>query len=156
MSSIEELEGRIVAAMDRIAQGVSGLGPSGDSEDIKTALEDERLANAQLNERLKKLADQLETTQSQAQERTDLAAKRIQSLDLELQRLRKATEQLRESNAALREANEAGVGDAHLINKAMLAELEALRASRAADVAEADTILSAMDAILSKGETAHG
>lgn len=156
MSSIEELEGRIAAAMDRIAQGVTGLSAAGEGEDLKTALEDERLANAQLTERLKKLSDQLETTQTQAQERSEAAAKRIQSLDLELQRMRKATEQLRESNAALRAANEAGVGEPHLINKAMLAELEALRAARAADVAEAETILTAMDALLKPGETAHG
>ena len=154
MSNIEELERRIVSAMDRIAQGVSGLGAdnSGGSEALQTALDEEKLANAQLNERVRKLADQLEQTQAQSQERADAAAMRIQSLDVELQRLRKATEQLRVSNAALRDANEAGVGEPHLINKAMLAELELLRAARAADVAEADTILSAMDALWSQEE----
>lgn len=153
MSDIEELERRVVSAMDRIAQGVSGLGErSGGGADLQSAFDEEKLANAQLNERVRKLTEQLDSTQAQAQERADAAATRIQALDVELQRLRKATEQLRTSNAALREANEAGVGEPHLINKAMLAELETLRAARAADVAEADTILTAMDALWAQGD----
>jgi len=51
---------------------------------------------------------------------------------------------------ALRTANEAGVGEPHLINKAMMAELEALRASRATDVAEADAILGALTPLVAK------
>ena len=150
MSNIEEMERRIVSAMDRIAQGISNLdaGGAGDTDDLKAALEDEKLANAQLNERVRKLSDQVNELQGISQERIEAAAKRIQALDLELQRMRKASEQLRTSNAELRAANEAGVGEPHLINKAMMAELEALRAARAADVAEADTILSAMDALM--------
>ena len=49
---------------------------------------------------------------------------------------------------ALREANEAGVGEPHLINKAMLAELEGLRATRAADAAEAAAILDRLDPLV--------
>lgn len=155
MSNIEEFERRIVSAMDRIAQGVSKVGASGGASDLNGALEDEKLANAQLTERVKKLAADLEQSKAQAQERAELAAQRIKSLDIELQRLRKASEQLRASNAALREANAAGVGEPHLINKSMLAELEALRAARAAEFAEVDTILSAMDALMGQ-EDAHG
>jgi len=40
------------------------------------------------------------------------------------------------------------VGDAHLINKTMLAELEALRAARAADVAEASVILASLQPLV--------
>lgn len=155
MSNIDDFERRIAAAMDRIADGVANLGMGGgDSDELRTALEEERLANAQLNERVRKLTEKTDEAQSQAQSMADAAAERIKALDLELQRLRKATEQLRESNAALRAANEAGVGEPHLINKAMLAELEALRASRAADVAEADTILTSLNALMIQ-EEAH-
>lgn len=155
MSDIEEYETRIAAAMDRIADGVANLNAGGgNTEELQTALEEERLANAQLSERVRKLTEQVDAAQSQAQSTVDAAAKRIETLDLELQRLRKATEQLRESNAALRTANEAGVGEPHLINKAMLAELEALRAARAADVAEADTILASLNALMTE-ENAH-
>lgn len=151
MSNIDEIGGRLASAMDRIAAGVAAIGSNaqgaGDTTALQAALDEEKLANAQLTERVRKLS---EATPAKADDDT---AKRIEALDLELQRLRKANDQLRESNAALREANEAGVGEPHLINKAMLAELEALRAARAADVAEADTILSALDGLL-KGEAA--
>ena len=52
------------------------------------------------------------------------------------------------SNAALRTANAEGVGDAHLINKSMMAELEGLRAMRAAESAEARTIIDALTQLL--------
>jgi len=64
--------------------------------------------------------------------------------DIPVDRWDGVNEQLRESNNALRKANEAGVGDAHLINKAMLAELEALRATRVADMGEMESIMDAI------------
>ncbi|MCH9832656.1 MAG: hypothetical protein K0U49_04725, partial [Alphaproteobacteria bacterium] len=56
--------------------------------------------------------------------------------------------QLRQSNSDLRKANEEGVGEPDLINKSMLAEIESLRAARAADVAEANIILGALTPLL--------
>ncbi|WP_420584062.1 hypothetical protein [Ruegeria sp.] len=59
MSQIEELQRRIMAAMDRIGTGVEALRDappaSGEDEALRAALEDERVANAQLEERLKSL-----------------------------------------------------------------------------------------------------
>ena len=55
---------------------------------------------------------------------------------------------MRDNNNALREANAAGVGEPHLINKAMLAELEGLRATRATDRAEVEAILADLDAVI--------
>jgi hypothetical protein len=81
------------------------------------------------------------------------AEARITALDLEVQRLRTASDQLRQSNAALRAANEEGVGEPHLINASMMAELEALRAGRAVDVAEASSIISALMPLLEAPET---
>ena len=46
------------------------------------------------------------------------------------------------------EANEEGVGEPDLINKSMLAEIESLRAARAADLAEANIILGALTPLL--------
>ncbi len=73
----------------------------------------------------------------------------MRKLDGELQSLRKANEQLRDNNKALREANEAGVAEPHLINKSMLAELEGLRAARAADRAEADLVMADLERLIS-------
>ena len=78
----------------------------------------------------------------------DEAQARIAQLDVELQRVRRANGQLSDACAALQEANAEGVGDAHLINKAMLAELEGLRAARAADVAETSAILAALGPLI--------
>ncbi len=156
MSEIEALQGRIMAAMDRIGQGVEALSlapPQVDTaalEAVQAELEEEKLATAQLEERIKKLkaahAEELAAAQAAVPEGVNADA--LTALDTELQRLRKANDQLRASNTALREANEAGVGEPHLINSAMLAELEALRAARASDVAEASAIMDQLVPLL--------
>ena len=160
MSQIDELQGRITAALDRIGQGMEALDSApmvdeGEVEALRTALEEEKLANAQLEERLKKIkashAEELAAAQAAATTQP-ADVERMAALDSELQRLRKANQQLRESNAALREANEAGVGEPHLINSAMLAELEGLRAARAADVAEASAIMDQLVPLLEKAK----
>lgn len=150
MSDIDELQRRITAAMDKIADTVGGMeARSGeDTAALNTALEDEKLANAQLNERVRKLGEQQDAAISEAKATAHAAEARTAALDLELQRLRQANDQLRQSNDALRTANEAGVGEPHLINKAMMAELEGLRAARAADIAEASSIIGALSPLL--------
>ena len=58
------------------------------------------------------------------------------------------------TGTALRQANEEGVGEPHLSNTAMLAELEGLRAARASDIAEADAILSALTPLVKDAQAA--
>lgn len=157
MSDIEELQRRITAAMDQVAFGLEKLGPATaagpDAETLK-ALEEERTANAQLEERVRSLRARAEDEEVKLRSQIDRAQARISELDVELQRVRRANSQLADACAALRAANAEGVGEAHLINKTMLAELEALRAARAADVAEADAILSSLTPLLeATGET---
>ncbi len=168
MSQIEELQGRITAAMERVGAGLEALeavrvaeraaaeaaveaaaqANAGPDPETLAKLEEEKLANAQLEERLraikKKHAGELETLKT-AQARQSEAMAR---LDMDVQRLREANDKLRESNAALRAANQDGVGEPELINKAMLAELEGLRAARATDAAEADAVLSRLEPLL--------
>lgn len=157
---IVELERRITVALDRIGQGLSELGPQAapneidgsELEALRAALEDERLVTAQLEERIKTLNARLDNRFAEATARVEKQAEAMEKLDTELQRLRGANDQLRASNVALREANEKGVGDAQLINKAMQAELEGLRAARAADAAESAAVLSAMEPLLRDDE----
>ena len=149
MSQIDELERRITAALDRIGQGLDGLAPGGgvdasEVEALRKELEDEKLASAQLEERLKAVT-QKQKQQADADERQ---ADALRKLDAELQSLRKANQQLRENNKALREANEAGVTEPHLINKSMLAELEGLRAARSADRAEASAVMADLERLI--------
>ncbi|WP_170330549.1 hypothetical protein [Ruegeria arenilitoris] len=282
MSQIEELQRRIVAAMERIGSGVEALGeaaPAGGNQDqeLRAALDEERVANAQLEERLKSLKERhdqeidamradIETLRAQpvdsaeadglreqlaeaaeklaaveaaraelaeakaaledrdevmalkaeieslraeqenvedpaplraeleqlkpiagkAQEleteiaklRSELAdservaelsaeldmlrAERashgaaMSRLDDDLQRLRKANDQLREAVEELRAAAEDGVPDAELLNRATVAELEATRAARATDAAEAHAVLARLEPLLTHANLAEG
>ena len=154
MSDIEEFQRRINAALDRIGRGLEAQGADGGGEEaeaLKQQLEDERLANAQLKERMRTLKQARDAARAEAEAARQETAERLAKLDAELQSLRKANQQLRDNNDALRDANAQGVGEPHLINKSMLAELEGLRASRAADHAEAETILAELGRILDGG-----
>ncbi len=154
MSDIDELQRRITAAMDRIASGLNSAGgtDAGEKAALAAALDAEKQTNAQLTERLRTLNARFDVAARDAQAARDAADARVETLDLELQRLRKANDQLRQSNTDLRAANQEGVGAPELINKAMMAELEALRAMRAADVAEATSIIGALTPLLDQLE----
>jgi len=123
MSNIEELNSRIMAALDKIGNGVSTLAekakePGGPSPELEAALEEEKLANAQLEERLRALRarhdDELLALRAELDKGAELEKLRgdleqqalaMGKLDMDVQRLRMANDQLRASNAALREAN---------------------------------------------------
>ncbi|WP_037307035.1 hypothetical protein [Ruegeria halocynthiae] len=262
MSQIEELQRRIVVAMERIGSGLAALpettSPSvGENDVLRTELDDERVANAQLHERLKSLKDQhdrevdamradMETLRAAPVEdpengalreqleeaqvrlasveaaRAELAAAKaalenqdelealkaenaqlnsavaaaqeikaenarlrseladservadlsaelemlraersshgaaMSRLDDDLQRMRKANDQLRNSVDELRAAAEGGVPDAELLNRATVAELEATRAARATDAAEAHAVLARLEPLLSQAKLAEG
>ena len=154
MSQIEELQSRITAAMDRISQGLEMRASGGDGglaeelEALKAQLEDEKTVSAQLEERNKRMKDKLDAAEEYAKQASEDERARLKKLDDDLQSLRRANSQLRDNNKALREANQAGVAEPHLINKAMLAELEGLRAARNADRAEADVVLGELTRLL--------
>ena len=160
MSQIEELQQRITAALDRIGQGLelaaSGAGGADPAEmdALREALDEEKLANQQLEERVRTLREREETQRVAAElAQADLQAAQAK-FDKDLQALRKANQQLRDNNQALRQANEAGVAEPHLINKAMLAELEGLRASRAADQAETSAVMAELERLIAAAGTA--
>lgn len=165
MSQIEELQGRITAAMARIDAGTRVLaGRAEDAApepDLAAALEEERRTSTQLEDRLRALRaehdDRIAALKAELDRSKEIEALKVElaafdqamgQLDMDLQRLREANEQLRASNAALRTANENGVGKPRLINKAMLAELEALRATRATEVAEVGVVLAKLKPLL--------
>lgn len=160
MSDITELERRLTAAMDRIARGIDGLEAPNSGADpeelaqLRQALEDEKLVTAQMEERIKKLHQREEEATASLTAELEQTRAAMAQLDGDVQRMRRASEQLRESVAKLREANAAGVAEPHLINKAMLAELESLRAARAVDVAEADAIMAVMTPLLAEAPDA--
>ncbi len=146
MSEFDNLDQRLQAALARIENGVGNqsAAPGIDPEEVnrlKAALDDseDRLTAVQTDHRqaLARLEEGL-----QAQRQTGMA------LDRDLQRLREVNRQLTENNRALRKACEIGQVDAALINKAMLAELESLRASRAAERSEIEAAMAAIEPLL--------
>ncbi|MBI6628995.1 hypothetical protein [Pontibaca salina] len=174
MSEIDDMQRRIMAALQRIGSGIETLaarsevppkpvdqGPSAGQSALEEALEEEKLANAQLEERLRTLRARhaeeiaaLHATEDDGADwdklRAELDAQQdaMAGLDKELQRLRQANDQLRDSNEALRRANETSVGAPELINKALEAEIEGLRAARATDLAEANAVLAKLEPLL--------
>ena len=169
MHEIAELERRITAAMDRIGLGLDALaearaalpGPDATAAEaaaevevtlLREALDEERMANAQMTERLRVLRDRDSRAQTAAAEDSDRLTRLLDEQGLETQRLHKLTVKLREDLRQLREAAEGGVADAAMINKAMLAELEALRADRSAEASEMRDILAAIHPLLREEE----
>lgn len=148
MTDISELEGRITAALDRIGQGLDALGPKADEAQneqitaLNASLGDEQTANAQLEERIKAIKSKKDTKISDLSAENARLREQVETGEAGIARMRKVSHELRMNNTALREAVAEGVTEPHLINKSMMAELEALRAAHAADRAELDDILA--------------
>lgn len=152
LDDIDAFQQRINAALDRLGQGLeqraAGAAAEAELAALRQALEDAQTANSQLEERLKAQAAKRTALEDEIEALREQNAEAALRLDAELQSLRRANQQLRDNNAALREANTAGVGEPHLINKSMMAELEALRAERKADRAETSAILASLTAAI--------
>lgn len=152
MSDIPELERRITAALDRASLALERLSAAseenGDVEAMKAELEAERVANAQLEERVRAIKEKQETMVAGLEAEVLRLKDAVRARDGEVQRMRSVNEELRASNAALREANAQGLADADLVNGSMVTELEQLRAQRAAERAEIDEVLSSLEPLL--------
>ena len=164
MSEFPELETRLTAALERIRAGLEVVTShvpepvvqvdtsANDAllEELHTKLAEETTANAQLEERVKRLKERQDGKLAELQRNVEAGRGRATRMDRELQRLRQVNAELRDINGQLREAVGAGVSEPHLINKAMLAELEALRAMRFADAAEMDAILQELTPMIER------
>ncbi|MGB3279608.1 MAG: hypothetical protein WBA92_10495 [Pseudorhodobacter sp.] len=115
---------------------------------LKTALAAEKSTVAQLNERLKSVKDREQLSQGQLETKVEKMTQQLDVQGLELQRMRKSTVQLREHLRVLHEAAADNMAEPHLINKAMLAELENLRATRHSETAEMDEILAELKPLI--------
>lgn len=115
---------------------------------LKTALAAEKATVAQLNERLKSVKEREHSSQGQLEAKVEKMTQQLDVQGLELQRMRKSTVQLREHLRVLHEAAADNMAEPHLINKAMLAELENLRATRHTETAEMDEILAELKPLI--------
>lgn len=166
MSELPQLETRITAALERIRSGLDGMAApaavpdatpqvdttalSAQVDELTAKLDEEKTANAQLEERVKLLKERQDGKLAELESNVDAGRARSSRMDRELQRLRQVNAELRDINSQLREALSEGVSEPHLVNKAMLAELEALRATRSADAAEMDAILQELTPIIER------
>lgn len=168
MSQIEELQGRIASALDRISQGLDLQANTQVSVDELTALQQaldaERDAVMQLEERNKTLNDKITSLEGEVSTLSAqvAAASAVEMPDLMTQfgasiaDARTANETVRVSNEKLRAANSANVSEPHMINSGMMAELDSLKAMRALDQAELTAILEMLEAALGPDAVAQG
>lgn len=153
MSDISELETRITTALERIGNGLNALAPAKpDNSDevaaLQAALEEERTANAQLEERVKAIKEKQDSTVKALSDEVERLADLLDEEESTLAKLRQVNADLRANNDALREAVSQGVAEPHLINKSMMAELEGLRAAQTADRAELDAVLAELNGVI--------
>lgn len=171
MQDLAELERRIAAALHRIGEGVEALsrqpmpaaapqaGEDG-AEDRIAALESElaaeRTLSASLRQRIADLEDappviaDLPADVAALYARIDKMTAQLDVQGLEMQRMRKTVVQLRENLRGLRRAQVANLADPDQINRAMMAELEAMRVARLSEVAEMDEILSELTPLITE------
>lgn len=170
MQGITELEKRITAALERIGKGVDRLsaqprpaatptptaGPTTAAAPadaaLRAQLEEEKSLTAQLQARLRAAKER--ESKGDLQEKVDRLTQELDVKGLELQRMRRVNATLREQLEALRTAAASGVTEPQLINKAMTAELDALRAARLTEIAEMDEILAALEPHLTEAGNA--
>jgi predicted nucleic acid-binding Zn-ribbon protein len=165
MQDITELEKRITTALERIGKGVDRLAshprqattttaPAAAPSDsaLRAQLEEEKSLTAQLQARLRAAKDR--EAKGDLQEKVDRLTQDLDVQGLELQRMRRVNASLREQLEALRSAAASGATEPTLINKAMAAELEALRATRLTEMAEMDEILAALEPHLTEAGNA--
>jgi len=151
MSEVNALESRLTAALDRIRAGVDGLGTGalGDaSSALKAQLSEERTANAQLEERVKALKERQDNKIAELEARVTSYRKQMSDLDAELQKLRTSNADLRDMNAKLRAAAADGMSQPELLNRALMAEVDALKTQRSADATEVDAILAELKSLV--------
>jgi len=160
MGEIAEFERRITVALERIGAGIGRFADpvtppamaSGDElGTLREALAEEKTANAQLNERLRAVKDHDAAALAEREARIAALTAQVDAQGLDMKRMRRATVQMRENLRALRAGQAEGLADPQLINSAMLAELEALRATRHNETLEMDEILAQLAPLLQSG-----
>ena len=147
MSEIANLEARITAALDRISAGVAVLMQTNNAG-LEEELAAEREANAQLEERVRAIKDKQETMVAALQEEVAQLRQSVKDAEAERQRLKSVNAGLRSSNMELRKANASGLADPGLVNEAMVAEIEALRAIEEGTRGEIDRALGLLEPIM--------
>jgi uncharacterized membrane protein len=163
MDGIADFEQRIMAALARIDAGVerrmvagsAGTGPSpvvmAELDRLREDLDEERMANAQMAERLKVQRERADRAAADLKAEVERLTRQVDDQALAMQRLVTATIQMREDLRRLR-GQAAERVDSGLIDKAMASELEAGNALREAETAELADLVAALTPIVQAAE----
>ena len=152
MTEISDLEHRINTALERIGAAVEGVtAPRPESEnaeaaqeleELRTALEDEKTANTQLEERMRQLRERQDDGLKQLEERVQSLGARAADQEREVARLAALNDQLRSASEKLREAALNGAPGPEPVNATVLAELESLQILYDSQKQELDALLA--------------
>lgn len=163
MHDLTELERRITAALARIGTGIEALAaaspaaPAAIPQDgdaaarLQGELDAERQANADLRAELAAIraaATPVDAGEAALRARIDQMTRQLDVQGLEMHRMRKMIVQLRENLRGMRRSQAANVADPEQVNRAMMAELEAIRVTRLSEVAELDEILTELTPLI--------
>ena len=159
MQELAELQRRITDALNRIGAGIETLSTAPDAEGddavdrLQEALEAERATSAALRRDLAAAQSSappaaVEGDEAALRARIEQMTRQLDVQGLEMHRMRKTMVQLRENLRGLRRAQAANVADPEQINRAMMAEVEAMRVSRLSEVAELDEILTELTPLI--------
>ena len=153
-TDITVLERRIAAAFDRIGEALDKVVADAGDADLHARIAVERDANAQLTERLRAVKAREAEARALLEARIAELTQQIDAQAIELQRLKKTAVQLRETLRAQTDAAAEATSDPQLVNRALLAEVEALRALRQTEAVELGAILSELAPLVAEAE--HG
>lgn len=147
------LNGRIDAAETALADANDAIDKAAEAKEAAEAAckaVEAELATARAEAEAARLAEEDDDDQDGEIAALDLDENRdaIAQLSSRLRRLRRTSRLVRGTAQMLREAAEKELSDPSLINQAMAAELENIKAMRAAEIAEMDVIVGALRPML--------
>jgi predicted nucleic acid-binding Zn-ribbon protein len=156
MREQDEFDRRIAVALDRIRYGLHVMGAAPLASDgasiaaLRGELDEERVANAQLEERVRLLKDRQDTKVTALESSAVESRARLSAMSEDLQALHQSNAELRDVIGSLRAALADGMADPELINRAILAELDAVTAARDADRAELNAVIAELAPLLAE------
>lgn len=168
MDDIAELEGRITRALDRIRAGVEGIAAAApeaeaavdpgavaaaeaERAELEQRLDEEKQASAALEERVAKLKARQDEKIAGLEAALKEGRGRLASLGEEMERIKQHNAELRAVAESLREAMAKNVAEPHLVNKAMLAEIDSLKALRETEAAEIEAVIAELRPLAGEG-----
>jgi hypothetical protein len=149
MGQIQDLEQRITAAFARITAGVEALAAEAAVMPQAMAVP---MVDAGVPGEFDAMLQEAALREADLQGQVDVLTRHLDAQGLDVQRLSSTVATLHEDLRRLREAALQGVVDPGLINKAMMAELEAMRTMRGAEANEMSDIMTALTGVLETEE----